>query len=82
LVSASFQYSQLCDNIVQKVIAMLEMIIWHYPSSTTLFRNQSWWCASFHIRSNATVCPHRSIAMFQKISFKCIFAFPIVDGVH
>jgi hypothetical protein len=27
LVSASFQYSQLCDNIVQKVIAMLEMII-------------------------------------------------------
>jgi len=41
----------------------------------------------FNIHSNATVCPHRLIAHVSKgddikISFKYIFAFPIVDGVH
>jgi hypothetical protein len=50
------------------------MIIWRYPSSTTLFRNQSWWCAHlFNIHSNTTVFPHRSIAMFQKMM---IWRFP------
>ena len=38
------------------------------PSRTSLFHHQSWSVHLFDIHSNATICPYRSIAMFQKMT--------------
>ena len=51
-------------------IAMFQkMMIWKFPSGTSLVHRQFWWCV--HLFSiHATVCLHRSIAMFQKWRYK------------